>query len=132
MLTEVGYGVLGERVGLEAVVGLEKQSRLKLTGPTLLMGNSGSIAWLNAGLLCLASELISSHMRQTRPTDHRPSTPSPPTWHRVKLYQDTIVDPGARDSTARWWLPESLKKRDSLSRRSSTLWRWLRRELRLR
>lgn len=65
MLTEVGYGVLGERVGLEAVVGLEKQSRLKLTGPTLLMGNSGSIAWLNAGLLCLASELISSHMRQT-------------------------------------------------------------------
>ena len=69
MLIEVGYGVLVERVGLEAivvaVVGLEKQSRLKLTGPTLLMGNSGSIAWLNAGLLCLASELISSHMRQT-------------------------------------------------------------------
>ena len=51
-------GVDPSNTGVDVV---EKQSRLKLTGPTVVTGNSGSIASLNAGLTDPSADLIASH-----------------------------------------------------------------------
>lgn len=63
-MLEVGLrDVLVLKCGVNAVgVEADKQLRANLTDPTLLIVNSGSIAFLNAGLSDPTAELIASHI----------------------------------------------------------------------
>lgn len=86
------------------------------------MGNSGSIAALNSGLTD-PSDFILSHMSCVSSTGHCVLL-SLAVPHKVRLNQDTTVDPGMMETSERWrLLPELSKKRDSLFNMSSTRWR---------